>query len=185
MLALWSYGAGPGEIGAPPASWPTASRLARHDRYLLEMFVHPLCPCSRASLAELERLVAAAGDHPLDVHVVFIAPDGTDSSWHESALVKTARRIPGVNVHIDTNRGETKLFQVRTSGSSLLYDPAGTLVFDGGLTSARGHEGVSAGAQTILALLRGAPADVQSTSVYGCPLFESANPGRSHPSTAK
>src|SRR5436190_789460 len=40
-----------------PSQWPSNSRIARPDsKFALVMLAHPNCPCTRASLAELEIL---------------------------------------------------------------------------------------------------------------------------------
>jgi len=175
LYLLWSYGAAPGVAGTPPATWPERSRIHQDGRFELVFFAHPLCPCTRSSLAELAKFLAVCHDQ-VETHVVFIAPDGADSSWCDSDLVRQARRIPGVDVLLDHDRRETKLFHVRTSGCCLLYDPGGELAFQGGLTVARGHEGDSDGARIVLALVAGNQAEVESSPVFGCPLFESDSP---------
>lgn len=174
LFALWSYGAAPGEAGTPPSPWPSESHIAREGRYTLVFFAHPLCPCTRSSLTELARLVSVC-DAQVDAHVVFILPEDGDSSWSESDLIATAHSIPGVTVHVDRDRRETKLFHARTSGSCCLYDADGRLIFQGGLTVARGHEGDNDGARTILKMLKDIEAPVCKTPVFGCPLFETGN----------
>lgn len=176
MFAIGSYSAAPGESGAPPSSWPSGSSIERDGRYTLVFFAHPLCPCTRSSLEELARLVALA-NRQVDVHVVFILPEGGDSSWHDSDLVAKARSIPGVRVHSDVSRRETSLFNARTSGCCFLYDASGRLVFDGGLTFARGHEGDNDGTRAILAQLKGGKVGIGKTPAFGCPLFEPEGEG--------
>jgi hypothetical protein len=170
LCAMWRYEADPGDRGAPPTTWPVQSKIVRDGRPTLLVFAHPLCPCTRATLAELERLVAVCPD-PLDVHVVFIAPGGTDASWRDSELFRIAQSMRPVTVDVDTGRRETELFRERTSGSCLLYDPSGKLLFQGGLTTARGHEGDNPGVDSILALMMH-HGDHADTPVFGCPLFE-------------
>jgi hypothetical protein len=171
LFALWSYGAAPGDAGTPPSSWPSESNIGREGRYTLVFFAHPLCPCTRSSLTELARLISLGGAQ-VDTHVVFILPEGGDSSWSDSDLIATAHSIPGATVHVDRDRRETKLFHARTSGSCCLYDADGRLVFQGGLTVARGHEGDNDGARTILKMLKGIETPVCKTPIFGCPLFE-------------
>src|SRR5258706_16426988 len=58
MTMLWDYENAPGIAGAPPQSWPLTSVFHRPvDRSTLVMAVHPQCPCTRASLAELAILL--------------------------------------------------------------------------------------------------------------------------------
>jgi hypothetical protein len=174
LCALWHYSAIAGDGGAPPTSWPVHSKVIRDGRPTLLVFVHPFCPCTRATLAELDRLVAVCRDQ-VDIHVLFIAPDGTDASWLDTDLYRVARRIPSVGVSVDTHRYEADLFRMQTSGSCLLYDESGKLLFHGGLTAARGHEGDNQGSKSIKALLMHKDDEPQETPVFGCPLFETEN----------
>lgn len=168
--ALWQYAGVPGDSGSPPTTWPVQSKIARDGRPTLLIFAHPLCPCTRATLAELERLVASCRDQ-FDAHVLFIAPEGTDSSWQDTELLRMARRIPHVTVHVDAGRRETDLFRERTSGACLVYGANGQLLFNGGLTAARGHEGDNPGTDAIKALMT-RHGEQPATPVFGCPLFE-------------
>src|SRR5687768_13165432 len=71
---LWSYSATPGESVPASSDWPAASRLQRSPgKFTLVMFVHPECPCSRASLEELGKLLTRCSGsiHP---QVVFFEP---------------------------------------------------------------------------------------------------------------
>lgn len=55
LSRLWEYGATPGEAGFSPWSWPVESRIERNVNLpTLLMFAHPHCPCTRASIGELE-----------------------------------------------------------------------------------------------------------------------------------
>src|SRR5437762_13408102 len=71
LAILWRYAGTPGPAAAAPARWPIASRL-RPDllRPTLVMFVHPHCPCSRASMSELALVMAHTQDRVAS-HVVF------------------------------------------------------------------------------------------------------------------
>ena len=59
MGHLIHYENTPGQAGPHPAEWPASSRIPRgKDGATLVMLVHPRCPCSRASLGELELIMA-------------------------------------------------------------------------------------------------------------------------------
>ena len=64
FAVLMRYKSTPGEAHRPPAQWPRESRLQRASgqRATLVLFAHPECPCTRASVTELARLVAGAQD---------------------------------------------------------------------------------------------------------------------------
>lgn len=72
--SLWSYASAPGVAASAPTSWPLGTCVARDpDRATLVMLAHPRCPCTRASLRELDLLMAqCAGE--LSAHVVFYRP---------------------------------------------------------------------------------------------------------------
>ena len=49
-LLMVAYAGTPGKTGAPPESWPGSSQVRRNPHQAtLVMFIHPHCPCSRAS----------------------------------------------------------------------------------------------------------------------------------------
>ena len=170
VLALWRYELAPGADAAAPAVWPAASRLPRaDDRATLVMLAHPRCACTRASLAELERLMARAGGR-LTAQVLFVRPPEVAAAWTDGDLWARAAAIPGVHVERDDGGLEAARFGARTSGDVVVYDPAGRLLFEGGITSARGHEGDNPGRSAILAALAAPPADAAAAPVFGCPL---------------
>jgi hypothetical protein len=171
MGILWRYSLTPGTAGTPPAFWPAQSRLARKLGALtLAMVVHPHCPCTRASIAELEILMAHARGQ-LDAWVIFLKPRGFNDSWTKTSLWISAAAIPGVSAVVDDG-AEARLFGAATSGQTMIYDRNGRLLFSGGITAARGHFGDNAGASAIAALLeQAAPRAGGKTAVYGCALF--------------
>jgi hypothetical protein len=173
LAALTDYASQPGIGARAPTSWPEASRLARTPgRATLVMVAHTKCSCSRASLHELARVMAGS-DERVEAIVVFVGPDEGLGGLLD--LRATARAIP--NVRVVEDESEARLFGAATSGQALLYDPTGALVFRGGLTTARGHEGDSAGGSFVRRFaLRdpGAPAptSTRTTAVFGCALFD-------------
>jgi len=170
VLIQYSYA--PGNPGEPLDQWPTATALDRsRDRATLLMFVHPHCPCSRASLEELGRLLARAGGLA-ETRVVFVRPGRFPSGWEETDLWSAAVAMPAVRVSVDVDGVEARRFGVATSGSTLLYDGSGNLLFRGGITGARGHAGDNAGKSAVLAGIRTGRPDLDQTSVFGCSLFD-------------
>jgi hypothetical protein len=159
----------PGEAAQAPAQWPEGTALShRAGTFTLVLFAHPHCPCTTATLAELERLMAKLGEK-LEVEIVFIHLEG-DEDFEHARLVERARALKDATVIIDEGV-ETKRFGTFTSGQTLLYGPDGRLKFHGGITPSRGHEGDNAGEQRILALVRGEDTQEGGTSmVYGCAL---------------
>lgn len=153
---------------AGPAASPTATTDARGS-WTVVMFVHPHCPCARASLTELGELLreAPAG---VEAAVVFVRPRGVPAGWERGDLWDAAGKLPVV-VRLDEGGGEAKRAGAATSGHVVVFDRAGRPVFVGGITRARGRAGDNAGRKAVLAWLRG-EAGVVEVAVFGCPLFD-------------
>jgi len=168
LVAQYDYAAGP--AGSTRSRWPSHSRipLSKHDHTLI-MFAHPRCPCTRASLGELERLVARCPEG-LTCWVVFFVPTGAAENWKQTDQWSTASRIPHVRVMSDVDGAEASLFHAMTSGHAMLYGPAGDLLFSGGITTARGHAGDNDGRSAIEAVLLNSTPATRTTPVYGCPI---------------
>jgi hypothetical protein len=176
------YASRPGAVALAPATWPTASRLPRSQtQSTLVMIAHTRCACTRASLHELERLMTRAGDG-LTALVVFVGPRDAPALGVLDVR-ETARAIP--NVHVFDDASEAHLFGAATSGQVLLYDESGALVFRGGITPSRGHEGTSVGGETVRRFLtaRGTPgaeplaaSSPPASDVFGCALFDPRSP---------
>lgn len=122
------------------------------------MIAHPECPCTRASIAELEALLR---ETPARVRAYVVA------GW-DGEVIDRARALAGVDVVVDP--AAAGAFRVETSGHVLVYDAAGALRFSGGITGARGHVGDNVGRQRVLALLSGASPDADRSHVFGCAL---------------
>src|SRR6185503_4777313 len=61
LALLWKYENAPGPTATPPSQWPLDSSIhLATDRATLIMLAHPHCPCTRASIGELARLMAQA-----------------------------------------------------------------------------------------------------------------------------
>jgi hypothetical protein len=184
LSRLLAYESAPGDSGLSPRRWPARSRLRRDPyRPTLVMIAHPRCPCTRASLAELSRAMVRCSDRAA-VHVLFVVPPGVPRGWERADLWRQAAAIPVARVHRDDG-SEARLFGARTSGHVALYDARGTLLYSGGITAARGHEGDNAGSRAVVRLIRAASAaaprrsrsepgaeslEPGATYVFGCPL---------------
>jgi len=171
---LWivsEYENTPGIAAAPSAQFPVESQLKRlAGRPTLVMLAHPHCPCTRASMGELELLMAQTQGR-VTTYVLFLKPPGFTDDWEKTDLWQTASDIPGVEVVQDKDGKEAVFFNAATSGQTFLYDADGQLLFKGGITSGRGHSGDNAGRSAIVALLNESKAEQIETAVYGCPLF--------------
>jgi hypothetical protein len=171
IRVLWQYEGTPGLAAAAPSGWPADSRIQRDtDHATLLMLAHPHCPCTRASIGELARLMTQAQGR-VTAYVLFVKPPGFSTEWEKTDLWASAAAIPGVHVLSDDGGVEARLFNAATSGQTMLYDKEGQLLFSGGITRARGHEGDNAGRTAIVSLLTTDEAQQQGTPVFGCSLL--------------
>lgn len=171
-MLMARYSDTPGPTAAAPALWPRRSEIpVDPSRPTLLMFVHPHCPCSRASLGELDQLLAEVSNPP-KVLVVFVKPTGTAADWADTDLWRSASSIRGVTTYLDNNGVEAQRFGAQTSGQTLLYDRKAKLCFQGGITVARGHAGDNPGRTSLRELLQNGRAEQVQTPVYGCALFD-------------
>jgi hypothetical protein len=168
---LWKYENAPGPATTVPSNWPADSRIRlATDRPTLVVVAHPHCPCTRASIGELARLMTQAQGR-VTAYVLFLKPAGSDTDWEKTDLWQSVADIPGVNVVVDDEGAEARRFHAMTSGQTALYDVNGHLLFSGGITGSRGHAGDNAGRSAIVSLLHAEEAERTETSVFGCPLF--------------
>ncbi len=161
-------------VGAAPSGSPAVLPPAFYAESLplrptLIYFVHPRCPCTAAGIAELDRVLS---DFPeaFETIVLFPMPEGAPDDWSEGPNRAAAARLPGVTLQTDTDARHSATFQVTTSGTALVYNKKGELLFQGGLTASRGHEGANFGERALRALARGEVPNHNRTPVFGCPL---------------
>jgi hypothetical protein len=170
MWTLMVYAGTPGDPGEPPVTWPEDSTIPPpSDRPVLLLLGHPRCPCTRATLDELARLLARCRDR-VRAQVLFLAPAGLPADWWKTDLWESASSIPGVEVSVDADGAEARRFRVVTSGHVLLYGSNGTLLFSGGITQSRGHEGANAGLEELRLAIEEGEAVTKRSSVFGCAL---------------
>lgn len=155
--------------------WPDDVEIAlSEDRPTLVFCVHPRCPCTFASVREMSQVLGSPNldddDRP-DLYVVLAVPSEAENAWRETAVVEAATRLPNARLVVDSEGRTTKRFGATTSGTALLFDPSGEVLFAGGVTGSRGHEGANTGATTLERLLTGAAGEAaDGTPVFGCRL---------------
>ncbi len=171
LWAVWHYDRTPGAKVSSPINWPLDTRIERVQGCpTLVMFVHPRCPCTFASIAELERLMARCAG-AATTHIWFLHPRGAGHDWTDAPVLRRAAVVSGVCISADEDGNEAQRFGVRTSGHVLVYDAEGRCVFSGGITAGRGNHGNSLGQEAIVAFLTAGACERRQTPVFGCPLF--------------
>jgi hypothetical protein len=182
---LRSYADTAGAPARPGHQLPDGVGVARGPGLpALVLLIHPRCPCSRATVGELARLMADCHGR-LSATVLMVRPDGAPDDWAKTGLWRDAAAIPGVTVVADGGGRASRGFGAATSGQALLYAADRRLLFAGGITEARGHSGDNAGRSTVTSLVLGGARGARGTGaattrpaatpVYGCPLFDDAS----------
>jgi hypothetical protein len=179
LIAAYEYG--PGTAASAPSAWPASSPLTPDGiRPTLVLFVHPQCPCSRATVAELSRILVEARNQFSAVAFVYSPADELDA-WSKSDLTEQLRGLPGVRVMADSEGAIANRFGAVTSGQVMLFGARGDLQFSGGITGARGHEGDNAGRRAVVARITGRETGLAKASVFGCSLRDEITPPETRP----
>lgn len=169
-VALNAYGLIEGPRGAAPTAWPKELG-ERSARLGMVVYAHPRCPCTRATLWESAELVAAS-EGGLQVEVLFYVPEGESEPWAHGDLWSIAEETPNTTPRVDPGGRLAEAHGALTSGHCRVYGPEGALLFDGGLTASRGHQGTSAGEEAVRAHIRRQQTDTITTPVFGCGISE-------------
>jgi hypothetical protein len=168
---LWAYAETPGSPADAKAMWPAGANFLRDTRGpVLVLFVHPQCPCSRATLGELARLLAGA-PAPAAIYALVYRPADAEAGWERTDLWSSAEAMRGVHVMTDVGGAQARVFGAFVSGQTLLYSATGSLLYSGGITGARGHEGDNPGRTALMSILAGGHPDAIRTPVFGCYLY--------------
>jgi hypothetical protein len=149
---------------------PNCALQLASDKPTLVLFAHPHCPCTRASLHELDALLVQTQNRVSPI-VVFSIPDGVPAGWEQGELWNSATSIPGLHVIRDPGGREAHRFHVEGSGHVLLYAPSGQLLFSGGITGSRGHQGDNVGRSAVVSFILEGQESVRQTPVFGCSLL--------------
>jgi len=174
LIFLWGYSNTPGEAGRNIDQWPSNSSITPDKtRDTMVVFLHPKCPCSKASMEEISRLLARYPD-AFSLQIVFFQPENESADWSQTSLWETARKLPHTQVILDQGAHEAKLFGAATSGDTYIFMPSGQLRFHGGITPSRGSIGDNIGLDSVYRLAEGKSPAAMTTAVFGCPIIEKA-----------
>ncbi len=167
FCALQRYSLTPGPAFAPqPAAQEFLAAQRRPGRALIVMAIHPLCPCTDASLAELGDLLARSRG-ACDAVLLQYQPATGVPDWPVDA---TPQKLGGVTVPVYLDRGGVigAALGAATSGHTVFVDAHGDIRFHGGLTLARDHRGRAPGQDAILDVLGGGHPSLSTAPVFGC-----------------
>jgi hypothetical protein len=166
---LLRYSFASGKTSVAPRTIPVDLNLPSHlAQPQILLALHPRCPCSRATVNELAKILSRVPSAS-DVTVLMYKPPDEPDSWLEGVLLDACRRMH-CQVRPDPGGRMAASLGSLTSGSVVLYDADGKLRYQGGITCSRGHEGDNPGERAIIEILQGRRDSHRSMPVFGCPI---------------
>jgi hypothetical protein len=172
--AIWSHASTPGDAEIATDKWPVGTKVEL-DSHLptLVVFVHPECPCARATLTHVSSMVDQAA---VAISIISMTPPSerpaTGASHGCRDQLEALSKQTLVKRIDDVENAEAIRFGASTSGDCFLYSTRGDLLFRGGVTASRGHLGDNAGLQLMIDRIHDPSQPIQSYPVFGCPLKE-------------
>ena len=178
---VMQYDFSAGRLGQGTGRWPSDATLTPGPTTTVVAFLHPRCPCTKATVKHLVKTLKSSPE----VHLVadmFVLPGGSQApEWRDNAYVRAIRKeLPTAEVVFDPEAVEAARFGALTSGTVLVFDAWGIERFRGGITDRRGGErdnpGLSQLAKVVTPGSQGQP--MRPTPVFGCPLVLAREPAR-------
>ena len=176
VFAVERYASQPGVASPITLAWPKNTQLSlAADKPTALLFAHPKCPCTEATIREFQRIEAR---HPSAFHttVVFAVTAAQEEAWRDTRLVREARNIQSARIVFDRDGVESGRFECSVSGQILLFAPDGQMLYSGGITAARGHEGINGGQEAFEYQLAHPDSPAISFPVFGCGLVRTPSP---------
>ena len=133
------------------------------------VFLHPHCPCSRATLDAIKEILKNRSAS-IQINAVFVVPPEVQSGWEESPLLEECRSIPGIVTSLDFGGKESNLFGAKTSGDVFIFNSQGKVIFSGGITNGRGQVWTDRERETFESALT-SPNHIEHAPTYGCALL--------------
>jgi hypothetical protein len=166
LFALIRYDATPAAAHTVLGHWPNQSSIIpENKRPIMIMAVHPQCSCTHASLNELQRMLPRM-ENKARVVVLLLGKSG---NRYEDAVSQ---------MHLeflrDPSGSEARRFGLTTSGEVAVYSAGGDLLYTGGITGARAHEGDNSGEDAAIAAVTGERTAQKQAPVFGCELNSGA-----------
>jgi hypothetical protein len=150
--------------------WPSPPGISLDPNLLtLVMVLHPQCPCSQATLHELTQVIGKYNNR-IAINILFVQPPNAPANWVEGGLYDSVRQLSNVNVVVDKDGKAASALGATTSGQVIIFEPGGRVLFDGGITDGRGHEGDNPGLDTVFEVIRSGATSIRTAPVFGCSL---------------
>ena len=135
------------------------------------LFLHPECPCSDASIYELQQIQKL--NKEMNYKVVISYPKNTFEKWSNSNRAKRQLNRDSIFELLDDKENVlAKAFGAYTSGFTLIFNTPEDLVFAGGITPSRGHLGRTIAHEIVQ---EASFLNFTKNEVYGCSIDSKEN----------
>ncbi|MFK7817562.1 MAG: hypothetical protein AB8G99_02490 [Planctomycetaceae bacterium] len=172
MALLTLCSATPGSPANTPSQWPSETGFQpSSEQASIVVFLHPHCACSVASVRQLERALPHIAQ-PVSLRLFFYCPGGEADIWVRANVWDAASHLPGADRVIDRDGKTARQFGATTSGHICVFSSDGRLVFSGGITPGRGHEGDNPASDALVSAANGILSEPFISPAFGCPFFE-------------
>ncbi len=153
-----------------PEQWPAelGDFNPSESDLTLVMAVHPDCPCTRASIEQLDRILTQNPGQCQAIALVYTSEGDDATSIKEGAYWRRLASLPEVRPQLDPEGHFAIKLGSGISGTVAAYDRKGVLRFQGGLTPSRGHGGPSVAVTTINRILKGESNELAAAPTFGC-----------------
>ena len=179
LVWMTAYSMSPGVEVEPLTGRPANSSIFFSDDVpTLVAFLHPRCPCTQPTMGSLAKLMAKK--HQIVVQPIFFLPGTKPDSW---ARADYWDRLMASGAHrpmIDVDGRFARQCRVTTSGHVILFAADGRVLYSGGITGGRVHEGDNMGLTRLNRILDGVPVENPSFPVYGCSIVKKEQHGHEH-----
>ena len=110
FLVLQLHGAAPGQGGRAIERWPDQSIVPLNSRRpTLVVAAHPLCPCTRATVAELTRVLTSYAGK-VDANILILLPESAGHGWGPTDGLRRLGTMAGVQLIDDPGGKEATRF---------------------------------------------------------------------------
>lgn len=176
FAVVHAYMGRPGpSASAVAAQWPAQTELGQPDGMAqLLVFLHPRCPCTDATLANLVTALGTPRESGSMCEITVIMSGPAVSEGCPPHLQRRLEAMGSVTVRNDVDGSIARDFGAITSGHVVWCDGRGRVAFSGGITPGRGHVGPCESLARLTALVQHQHGDgpLEPTPVYGCAIFD-------------
>ena len=172
---LASYSTQPGQTGDVArrldnkAFTEMVPGVKSHDgKFRVLIAYHPHCPCTVAAIRNLQRMQTRISK-PHIVCALAYLPKGNSKDWISSTNSNEIQNLSNVQTIVDCNGQISSELGIKTSGHVLIYSPDGELLFSGGITPGRGHEGDCPASESVISAINDRSSERIRWPVFGCP----------------